>query len=71
MDLHLIPDVPEAWELNRYDDFINARKKLIQEKFKYMLALRIQSPHWLLGRVRLLRIGRHAGKILRSELCPL
>ena len=37
MDLHLIPDVPELWELNRYDDFINARKRLIQEKFEYML----------------------------------
>ena len=37
MDLHLIPDVAELWELNKYDDFINARKKLIQEKFKYML----------------------------------
>jgi hypothetical protein len=37
MDLHLIPDVPKLWELNRYDDFINARKELIKEKFKYML----------------------------------
>ena len=37
MSLHLIPDVPELWELDRYDDFINARKKLIQERFKYML----------------------------------
>ena len=37
MDLHLIPDVPELWELNNYDGFIRARKKLIQGKFKYML----------------------------------
>ena len=37
MDLHLIPDVPELWQLSNYDDFIEARKTLIKEKFKYML----------------------------------
>ena len=35
--LHLIPTDPSLWELNRYDDFIKARKCLIQDKFSYML----------------------------------
>jgi hypothetical protein len=30
-------DVPELWQLNNYDDFVEARKALIKEKFKYML----------------------------------
>lgn len=37
MGLHLIPDVPELWQLSNYDKFIEARKALIKEKFKYML----------------------------------
>jgi len=32
MNLHLIPDVPELWQLNNYNDFIKARKTLIKEK---------------------------------------
>ena len=35
--LHLIPNDPELWELDRYDDFINARKEMIKDKFSYML----------------------------------
>ena len=34
---HLIPSDPELWKLDRFDDFIEARKKLIREKFKYLL----------------------------------
>lgn len=37
MALHLIPDVPRLWEIENYDEFIEERKKLIQEKFRYML----------------------------------
>ena len=37
MNLHLIPDMPELWQLNNYEDFIKARKGLIKDKFKYML----------------------------------
>lgn len=37
LDLHLIPNDPELWALDRFDDFIEARKGLIQEKFSYML----------------------------------
>ena len=34
---HLIPNQPELWKLERFDDFILARKALIEEKFRYML----------------------------------
>lgn len=37
LELHLIPDNPELWELDRYDDFIVERRKLIEKKFTYML----------------------------------
>ncbi len=35
--LHLIPTDPSLWALDRYDDFIEARKALIVDKFNYML----------------------------------
>lgn len=35
--MHLIPDNPALWKLDRYDDFIEARKELIRQKFSYML----------------------------------
>lgn len=35
--LHLIPTDPELWELERYEDFIVARKALIKNKFSFML----------------------------------
>ena len=31
---HLIPTDPELWQLDRFEDFIAERKKLIREKFK-------------------------------------
>jgi Protein of unknown function DUF262/Protein of unknown function (DUF1524) len=34
---HLIPSDPELWRLDRFDDFIEARKKRIREKFNYLL----------------------------------
>jgi len=33
----LIPDDPSLWVLERYDDFIEARKALIVGKFGYMI----------------------------------
>lgn len=35
--MHLIPSDPALWELDRFDDFINARKELILNKFRPML----------------------------------
>jgi Protein of unknown function DUF262/Protein of unknown function (DUF1524) len=37
LKLHLIPSDPSLWTLDRYDDFIEARKALIADKFGYML----------------------------------
>lgn len=34
---HLVPNQPELWKLERFEDFILARKALIEEKFCYML----------------------------------
>ncbi len=38
LDLHLIPKDRDLWQLDRYEDFIEARKALIVEKFRYLLA---------------------------------
>jgi hypothetical protein len=38
LDSHLIPRDRNLWKLDRYEDFIEARKKLIQQKFAYLLA---------------------------------
>ena len=35
--LHLIPPDPELWKLENYEKFVEARKLLIEEKFKHML----------------------------------
>jgi len=37
LNQHLIPNQPDLWKLERFDDFIFARKALIKEKFVYML----------------------------------
>jgi hypothetical protein len=34
LNLHLIPEDPQLWKLERFDDFITERKKLIAERFK-------------------------------------
>lgn len=37
LEMHLIPQDESLWHLERYDDFIEARKVLIVQKFAYML----------------------------------
>jgi Protein of unknown function DUF262/Protein of unknown function (DUF1524) len=37
LDMHLIPSKPELWSLDRFEDFIEARKALMREKFSYLL----------------------------------
>jgi uncharacterized protein with ParB-like and HNH nuclease domain len=34
---HLIPPDPALWKLNRFEDFVDARKNLIREHFKHLL----------------------------------
>jgi hypothetical protein len=37
LEMHLIPKDTELWKLDRFDDFIQARKKLIGKRFKNLL----------------------------------
>lgn len=37
LDLHLIPKNHELWKLNNFEQFIEERKKLILQKFEYLL----------------------------------
>lgn len=37
LDLHCIPADPDLWQLERFEDFISARKVLIEDKFSYLL----------------------------------
>ncbi len=41
LDMHLIPKDPALWRLEKFEDFIKARKKLIREKFVSLLI----APH--------------------------
>lgn len=34
---HLIPEDPSLWKLDRYENFVEARKLLIRQKFKWLL----------------------------------
>jgi hypothetical protein len=38
LDMHLIPKDKSLWEIDRFDDFIEERKRLIVEKFSYLLS---------------------------------
>jgi uncharacterized protein with ParB-like and HNH nuclease domain len=37
LDIHLIPKDRRLWKIEQFDDFIEARRNLIREKFKYLL----------------------------------
>jgi hypothetical protein len=39
LERHLIPPDPALWKLERFEDFISERKKLIQAKFSYLLSV--------------------------------
>lgn len=34
LDLHLIPNEPALWEIDRFEDFIEARKLLMRRRFQ-------------------------------------
>jgi hypothetical protein len=38
LDKHLVPANPSLWKLDRFDNFIEERKKLIYERFKSLIA---------------------------------
>lgn len=43
LNRHLIPTDPELWKLERFEDFITERKKLIKAKFSYLLSVPVAS----------------------------
>jgi hypothetical protein len=38
LDRHLIPPDPALWKLDRFEEFIVERRKLIEAKFAYLLS---------------------------------
>ena len=38
LDMHLIPRDKDLWKYNRFEDFIEERKRLIRSKFAYLLS---------------------------------
>jgi len=44
LDRHLIPKNPDLWKIDRFDDFIEARKALIREKFRFLLSTTAEAP---------------------------
>jgi hypothetical protein len=37
LDMHLIPKNPDLWKLERFDEFVAERRKLIRQQFSYLL----------------------------------
>jgi hypothetical protein len=37
LEKHLIPQQPDLWAIDRFEDFVEARKQMIREKFSYLL----------------------------------
>jgi hypothetical protein len=40
--MHLVPKDKDLWKIDRFEDFIEERKKLIRDKFSYLLAQKTQ-----------------------------
>jgi len=36
--MHLIPRDKDLWKIDRFEDFIEERKRLIKQKFSYLLS---------------------------------
>jgi hypothetical protein len=45
LDMHLIPRDPELWKLPRFEDFIEARKGLLREKFRNLIVTPSAAPN--------------------------
>lgn len=44
LDRHLIPKDPTLWQIDRFEDFIEERKKLIENKFAYLILRAPEAP---------------------------
>jgi hypothetical protein len=45
LERHLIPPDPALWKLDRFEDFVAERKKLIKAKFSYLLTAPVHPSH--------------------------
>ena len=43
LEKHLVPPDPALWKMNRFEDFIRERKKLIRERFSHLLVPAVAS----------------------------
>lgn len=43
LEMHLIPKDKSLWEIDRFEEFIEERKKLIRENFKYLLVTKTEA----------------------------
>ncbi|MDA1055788.1 MAG: DUF1524 domain-containing protein [Planctomycetota bacterium] len=43
LELHMIPHDPNLWKLERFEDFVAERKKLIRSQFAYLLAIPVKA----------------------------
>ena len=59
LDRHLIPRDQTLWKLDRFEDFIAERKKLIKAKFTYLLSVRGDSKCGSIECERNLIIKKH------------
>jgi len=44
LDMHLIPRDKDLWKIDRFEDFIEERKRLIKAKFSYLLSQKADGP---------------------------
>jgi hypothetical protein len=44
LDMHLVPKDPELWKLDRFEDFISERKKIIRQQYAYLFSSATRSP---------------------------
>lgn len=42
LDMHLIPRDRDLWKLDRLEDFIEERKRMISAKFSYLLSHKLE-----------------------------
>jgi hypothetical protein len=44
LDMHMIPSDPDLWKIDRFEDFVSERQKLIRQQFAYLLSTPARAP---------------------------
>ena len=71
LETHLIPPDRELWKVERFDDFIAARKRLISERFKALLVPTGLQEAAELSRISMPRTGNSKHLASLIEACVL